>query len=327
MHTIELLDRSPRKISILLGSRPGVRYAGLTDRRVMESVDCKVRAVEAFVRRHDPDIVFTIAGITAEAESLGARVRVKEEGSPVIEHSPLYESPDPERLQPGPLRSSPLCESILRSIHILAGRHPGRMVAATVNGPMTVTGQLLGLDRMLLLSADDPPLLRRILDEVTGRVVAFMNAQVASGARYVHVAEPTGSLLSPSSLRTIGLPSLKRLFSGVELPNHLHMCGNVSAHLEVLAETGAGAVSLDSMVDLYRASRVLGPGTAVCGNIDSAGVLLRGSPREVADATRAMMERMSGGRAYIPASSCGVPGGTPPANIDAFLHAVRRLGG
>ncbi|MFW6182014.1 MAG: uroporphyrinogen decarboxylase family protein [Spirochaetota bacterium] len=323
MHTMELLERSPRKISLLLGSRPGVRYASLTDRQVMESVDCKVQAVEAFVQRHDPDIVFTIAGITAEAESLGARVRVKDEGSPVIEYSPLHEKPDPERLEPVPLRSSPLCASILRSIHLLAGRHPHRMVAATVNGPLTVTGQLLGLDRMLLLSADDPPLLRRILDEVTGRVIAFMNAQVAAGARYVHVAEPTGSLLSPSSLRGIGLPSLKRLFAGVEAPDHLHMCGNVSAHLEVLSETGADAVSLDSMVDLYRASRVLGPGIAVCGNIDSAGVLLRGSPREVADATRAMLERMAGALAYIPASSCGVPGRTPPENIDAFLRTVR----
>lgn len=327
MHTIELIERSPRRLSILLGSRPGARYAALTDRQVMEREDCKVRAVEAFVHRHDPDIIFTIAGITAEAESLGARVAVQDEGSPVVEYRPLHEKPDPERLDPVPLRSSPLCGSILQSIHILAGRHPDRMVAATVNGPLTVAGQLLGLDRMLLLSADDPPLLRRILDLVTRRVVEFMNAQVASGARYVHVAEPTGSLLSPCSLRGIGLPALQRLFSEVEVPNHLHMCGNVSAHLEVLAETGAGAVSLDSLVDLKEASRVLGPGMAVCGNIDSAGVLLRGSPREVADATVAMLERMAPVRTYIPASSCGVPGLTPPENIDAFLQTVRRFGG
>lgn len=325
VRTIDFIKRSSRKLSLLIGSRPGVVYAGLTDREVFERVDKKVQAVDAFVKRHDPDIIFTIAGITSEAESLGAEVLVRDEGSPTVKGSPFYENPDPGEIDPIPLKESPLCRKLIESVGLLSERYPDRMVTATLDGPLTIAGQLLGLDHFLILSVDNPQLVREFLALVTPRIIELMNAQIEVGARYVHVAEPTGSLLSPSSLREIGLPFLQMLFAQMKLPNHLHMCGDVNAHLSVLAETGAGAVSVDSMVDMKKAADQFGAETAVCGNIDCSGVLLRGSPEEVASATRTMLETMSSVQGYMPASSCGVPGLTPPENIDAFLRAVRSV--
>jgi uroporphyrinogen decarboxylase len=103
------------------------------------------------------------------------------------------------------------------------------------------------------------------------------------------------------------------------------MCGDVSAHLEVLAETGADGVSVDTMVDMEKAAGVFGPGMAVFGNIDAAGVLLRGSPEEVERETRSMLKRMASVKGYIPASSCGIPGHTPPENIESFTRTVRQF--
>jgi len=323
MRTIELIESSSRKLSILIGSRPGAQYAGLTDREVFERVDRKVQAVDAFVKRHDPDIIFTIAGMSSEAESLGAEVLLRDEGSPVVKHSPLHGNPDPSRLVPISLQDSPLCSTVIGSIRVLSERYPDKIVAATLNGPLTVVGQLLGYDRLLLLSVDDPQLVKELLAPATCRIIEFLNAQIESGARYVHVAEPTGSLLSPPLLREIGLPYLQELFTQIKVPNHLHMCGDVSAHLDVLAETGAGAVSVDSMVDMKEAADLLGVKMAVCGNIDSAGKLFSGSPEEVACATRTMLEQMASVNGYIPASSCGIPRLTPPENIDIFTRTVR----
>ncbi len=327
MRTVELIEKSSRKLCILIGSRPGTRYAGLTDRELFENVDCKVEAVEAFVKRHDPDIIFTIAGMNSEAESLGAEVLMKDNGSPILTQSPLGENPDPSQLVPIPLQDSPLCSSLIESIRTLSERHPDKIIAASLNGPLTVVGQLLGLDRFLLFSIDNPKLIRELLGPVTKRIIELMNAQMEEEARYVHVAEPTGSLLSPQSVREIGLPSLQELFSHVTVPNHLHMCGDVNAHLDVLAQTGAGAVSVDSMVDMKEAANLFGIDTAVCGNIESAGVLLSGSPDEVELETRSMLERMSTVNNYIPASSCGIPRHTPPENIDRFINTVRCFNG
>ena len=212
MRTIELIERSSRKLCILIGSRPGAQYAGLTNREIFESADKKVQAVEAFVQRHDPDIIFTIGGMTSEAESLGAEVLVRDEGSPVVKHSPLYENPNPSRLVPISLQDSPLCRTLIRSVWVLSERYTDKIVAASINGPLTVAGQLMRIDQLLILSVDNPQLVREILSPVTSRIIEFLSAQIEAGARYVHVAEPTGSLLSPRLLHEIGLPYLKRLF-------------------------------------------------------------------------------------------------------------------
>ena len=116
------------------------------------------------------------------------------------------------------------------------------------------------------------------------------------------------------------------IYARAEVPNHLHMCGDVNPHLGVLAQCGADAVSVDSMVDMREAADRFGSGMAVCGNIDSAGLLLRGSPEEVAHATRTMLEQMAPVNNYIPASSCGVPGHTPPENLESFIQTVRHFG-
>ena len=104
------------------------------------------------------------------------------------------------------------------------------------------------------------------------------------------------------------------------------MCGDVNAHLDVLAETGAGAISVDSIVDMKKAANQLCGEMVVCGNIDSTGLLFRGSPEEVALATRTMLERMATVNGYIPASSCGIPKLTPPENIESFIRTVRNFG-
>jgi len=261
--------------------------------------------------------------MNSEAESFGAKVLLKNNGSSVLAQSPLDEVPDPLHLVPNPLQDSPLCCSLIDSIRMLSERQPHKLVAATLNGPLTVLGQLVGLDRLLLLSVDNPQLIRELLCIVTKRIIELMNAEIEAGARYVHVAEPTGSLLSPQSFREIGLPSFQELFSHVNVPNHLHMCGDINGHLSVLAQTGAGAVSVDSMVDMKKAVNFFGDEMAVCGNIESAGVLLHGDPNEVKIATQSMLEQLASIKSYIPTTSCGIPIHTPPENIDSFIKTVR----
>jgi len=147
--------------------------------------------------------------------------------------------------------------------------------------------------------------------------------QAECGVGFVNVAEPTGSLLSPPSFRELCLPFLKAVFAGIRVPNFLHICGDTNRHLEILAETGANAVSVDAMVDMRRAADLFGPRVGVCGNIASAGVLFSGTPEEVRETTATMLALMSGRDTYIPATSCSVGRNVPEENIRAFLETVR----
>jgi uroporphyrinogen-III decarboxylase len=108
-------------------------------------------------------------------------------------------------------------------------------------------------------------------------------------------------LLSPDSFCDICLPFLREIFDAITLPNHLHICGHVNKHLSVLRETGAHAISIDACVDLEAAARIFAPNTVALGHIDCTGVLLRGSPAEVAKTTVLMLNAMSGFDNYIQA--------------------------
>ena len=323
MHIRELIRLNGRRTAILIGSRPGSEYVGVGDRQALMNLDDKLRCVHAFVARHDPDIIFTIAGLTCESESMGAQYEVGDFGQPILRRSPLSQTISAGELRSAPLESSPMCVGVIDSIRELSRFYPEKIVAATITSPLSTAGQLLGLERMLLLSIEHPAALRAILEVLTTRVIEFIQAQVEAGARYVSVNEPSGSWLSPGSFREICLPFLQEIFKTVTLPNHLHVCGNVNRHLDALRETGAQAISVDSMVDLKAAARVFAPDIVACGHIDTTGVLHRGTPAEVARATAQMLDTMRGLDNYIPATSCGIPRTTPPENLNAFLNVVR----
>ena len=87
----------------------------------------------------------------------------------------------------------------------------------------------------------------------------------------------------------------------------------------MMAHSGADIVDLDWMVDFGR-PRDDGRQIAVCGNFDPLAVMLRGTPDEVREATRACL-RLGGTR--ISAAGCEIPDGTPHANLLAQAEALR----
>jgi MtaA/CmuA family methyltransferase len=322
VRTVDLIERYGGKLCVIIGCRPGTEYAGCSDREVMESVDAKVASVKAFVEAHDPDIVNTIAGTTSEAESLGAVVTVHDEGSPTVDASPLRDL-ERDSLTPRALSDSPLCTRVIESIGRLSEAYPEKIVSAAVTGPLTVLGQIVGLQKLLMLLMDRPSRVRSLLEPVTGRIIEFAEAQRARGARYVSVSDPTESIISPTQMRETTLPSLKEIFRATELPNHLHVCGNTNHHIEILGASCAQAISVDTMVDMRRAAARVPADVAIIGNISTAGVLLSGTPEDVRRDTEAMMKDMRGIETYIPGTSCGMPRKTPRRNIQAFLETVR----
>jgi uroporphyrinogen decarboxylase len=324
MRTLDYTENTDNRIAITIGSRPGIEYAGLSDREIMENVHKKVQAVSAFVSRHDPDIIFSIAGPMGEAQTLGARVSLPEFGSPVATFRPLENNDDLEQLTVDAAPCSfMLCGTLVESIGVLAKMYPDKPVTATVIGPVTVAGQLMGVEKMLMKSVEARNFLEEVLDIVTERVIAILELQIEAGARHLHVADPISSLLSPVSFSALSLPFLEQVFKSVRVPNHLHICGNTNNHLPYLAKTAAHAVSVDTEVDMKKAAQIFGPEIAVCGQLASAGVLLRGTPEEVTDATKTMLQEMALYRNYIPATSCGMPRATPRENIQAFYNTVR----
>jgi uroporphyrinogen decarboxylase len=91
-------------------------------------------------------------------------------------------------------------------------------------------------------------------------------------------------------------------------------------YLELMAQSGADVVSLGKGHDLAAARRQY-PELAFQGNVDQ-DLLRRGTPEQVAAATRRCIEA-GGGRRHIVNLSHGVDRATPVANFEAYIGAVK----
>ena len=135
----------------------------------------------------------------------------------------------------------------------------------------------------------------------------------------IGVGDAVASLISPPMYERFVLPFEKRLFDAIHEAGaavKLHICGDVSNSVGLMARTGCDILDVDWMVPLKESRAIVGPNVTLCGNFDPTAVLLQGTPQDVADAARTCIE--TAGRRFILQPGCEVPPGTPEQNIRAF---------
>jgi len=87
-----------------------------------------------------------------------------------------------------------------------------------------------------------------------------------------------------------------------------------------MAGTGATALSVEMEVDVAAAKDEV-PGAVFIGNLDTANMLLSGTPEQVEEsATKALMDGID-----VLAPGCGVAPRTPGANIKAAIRAAENF--
>jgi uroporphyrinogen-III decarboxylase len=106
-------------------------------------------------------------------------------------------------------------------------------------------------------------------------------------------------------------------------PYALHICGNTTAILSDILDTGADVLELDYKTDVRAACDACRGRAVFCGNLDPSGVLALGTPELVARKTRELLGVFAGNPRFILNSGCAIPPATPPENLRAMLRAAR----
>ncbi|MDZ4654986.1 MAG: uroporphyrinogen decarboxylase family protein [Coriobacteriia bacterium] len=214
----------------------------------------------------------------------------------------------------------------LATLAAVAGR--GHPVLASVWGPLTIAATLMGVDYFLRTALQDPMLLDEIIGFASTAVAHYVDAALGTGADYLWVAEPLAALFSPTLFARHGderLTDIVNIATSHETECVLHVCGDTSHLTELLTATGAAGLSVDAAVNLVDTAKHSGPNVVIMGNLWPMDLLSK-SPEEIAEATRRMVDSMAG-RAYIAATGCSCPVGTPVENLAAFIDTARRYPG
>lgn len=197
-------------------------------------------------------------------------------------------------------------------------------IGAWTLGPFTELGQILDLEVLLKMAAKKPAVVNKHLDAMVEYLAQVIALYEDAGADFITVREmgATSSIMSPRMFKSLVLPHLQQLFPRIRVPSVLHICGDTNPIVEMMAEAGANALSIDQMNRLNETRQKL-PNTVLLGNYKAFGnPFCEGTPEEVA----ALMQKAidEGADALWP--GCDIWPVVPEANMTAMMQATWKYG-
>ena len=100
---------------------------------------------------------------------------------------------------------------------------------------------------------------------------------------------------------------------------------NSSSWLEMIAEAGCDAVSVDWTVDMTQARARIDKRIALQGNLDPA--VLFAKPEQIRAAVKAIIEEYGPNPGHVFNLGHGIDQATPPDNVKVMVDAVHEFGG
>jgi MtaA/CmuA family methyltransferase len=301
---------------------------GVPYRTYAVDADAHARGQMAVSRSYGIDHVSGISDPAVEASDLGAAVIYREDAPPAIDdNEPLLR--DTRRLLdlkiPDPWASPRMRKRIDVVARLKKGCGGEKAVEGWIEGPMAESCDLRGVSRIMMDFYDSPSFVRDLVAFVVEVELAFARAQVEAGADYVGMGDAAASLIGPDHYREFVWQAEKmcvRELHRMGVPVRLHICGNITPLLEMIASVEADLVDLDSMVSVQEAREKLGPGRCLAGNINPVADLLNGTPDSIGRCLDSCFHA-AGGTAYAVAAGCEVPRDTPARNLRAMASFAR----
>jgi len=182
--------------------------------------------------------------------------------------------------------------------------------------------------RIKTMLYDRPDLLHRILSVTADAVLAYLNAQIESGAQAVMIFDSWGGSLSADAYREFSLAYMERILAGLirkkdgeRIPSLVFTKGG-GLWLEAIAASGCDAVGLDWTIDIGEARRRVGDRVTLQGNLDPA-VLFAAPEKIAAEAIRVLENFGPGDTGHVFNLGHGISQFTPPEHVIALVNAVQ----
>lgn len=200
------------------------------------------------------------------------------------------------------------------------------LVNCGLTGPFSQVAFMMGLERVLLATIDDPEGLHRAIEKRLPLAFDWVEETARLDPACIWIGEgfASSSLISPATYREFVLPYEKALAERIRragVPGVLHICGKLAPILDFIPETGVDCLELDWPVDMAEAKRRIGGQVSLKGNLNTTA-LVRESSQEIYELSRRLIEVAADGGGFILSSGCALGRDTPPENVEAMARAA-----
>ena len=280
------------------------------------------------LRRYDVDAAILYSDIVVPLRAVGVDVEIEPGVGPVV-GQPFRSVSDLARLRPLEPGDVPYITAAVKSLVADLG---GKPLIGFAGAPFTLASYLIeggpskNHDRTKAMMYGEPELWHGLLDRLADIAIGFLATQIAAGASAIQLFDSWVGAVGPEDYRELILPHTSKIFAalaGTGVPK-IHFGVGTGELLGLLGEAGADVVGVDWRVPLDEASRRVGAGKAVQGNLDPAILM---APWDVVESrAREVLRRgaaASGGHVFN--LGHGVPPGTDPdvlARLTDLVHSA-----
>jgi uroporphyrinogen decarboxylase len=299
-------------------------------------------------REFGHDVLILENGTAALAEACGCEVEYMDSTAPVS-HGPAIRSLDEiDKLTlPDPYTTFPLSEN-LKCTRLVAQELGDKafIIGRADQGPFSLAAMLLGMEQFLMLLAvadsarsrrpnpkaeETAAKLHQLLEFALAVTTRYAYAQIEQGAHATSIGESLSGpdVCSPRTYKMFEWAYAKRMVETLRADNIVlayHICGDATAIVPDMVDTGATILELDYKVDMPKVKAATAGRTTVLGPIDPSGVLALGTPDLVDEKSKEAIEILGANGGLILGPGCALPPATPPDNIHALVAAAKKYG-
>jgi uroporphyrinogen decarboxylase len=278
------------------------------------------------------DIVYAGSGYNNfHASALGGSIKFREIGAPDLEAPLISSEEDLTKLDITAIDREAVINTVKEALKITKSTIGDEyIVTMTAWGPFTLGARLVGEEPMMKATFKKPAFVEKVVDFATELLIHLYEPLVKDGSLdIISLADPTasGDLISRKQFERFALPYLKKFTDWARSKNiHtlVHICGNTTDRLDLFPLTGASCISLDHKTDIARAKEVLHGKICFAGNVDPVKIMLQGSPQDVEDTCKKIIEVAGTDGGFVLMPGCDIPPTVPYENIQRFIDVARQ---
>ncbi len=174
----------------------------------------------------------------------------------------------------------------------------------------------------------EPKAMHQLLDVLAKSVIAYLNAQIESGAQAVMVFDTWGGVLSTRDYQAFSLQYMQQIVDGLirekdgqKIPVTLYTKGG-AGWLEAMADTGADCIGLDWSIDIDQARARIGHKVALQGNMDPC--ILYSTAEKIDAEVADILAKFGQGNGHVFNLGHGIHPTIDPDNVKAYVDAVHQ---
>jgi len=288
------------------------------------------------IHREFPDIIFVPSWwmedvMAAEPSALGAKIKFWQDNTPSACHT-LFEIEDIEKFPEYEVENDAFMGMTLHRIRMQRQRilDTGEILPlVTSRGPMCTAAFVRGTTEFMMDLVDKPEWAHKLLDLCTNLIIDWLKAQhkaMGDTVEGIFILDDIVGFVNEEHYMEFAHPRLKRICDAFpkDWVKLYHNDAGIGACLDHLPDAGFNMLNWGKQTDYSEVKARVGNRLCLMGNVNPLEVGVRGTPKEVRQATLDVLEK-SGGERIVLSVGGGVSPGMPRENIQAMLRALEEF--